>query len=1091
MHPYIYFESVNNNGETEFFAETSTVKITGTIDWRLIPNISINVPSDMQSVIVLLKQSRIHDISDFSVGERLTDELNTNYSKDTSNSSVLSFSPNVGKYLGNPTYGRTIITTPYKLSDNHAYVFELMLNSVSPNKPGGDKIMLSFWGRSDNTFNYSVPSVKYYQNWLPLKIQLATNSEGFICIILGDDTIRFDTFGNNNTLVVERVHLLFGGVFTKKTEGWSITNEITLPVSYTNVTDTVVIKEPESEVVKEVVSQTSNTSIFIPKISKFISNVSGGINKKIKITLPENYTISDGIYYEVELSLSDIDGQTGKGIQKARVAWWGRNNGTIRAYGRCYKDEQFDFLVRICIDENNRYAILLDGFFANNSKLLVSQMINWSSSKAEIDGWDIDDYLDETGFTEIYTPKVVKAISKDETYSLLEQSDAVPIKPKNFNIFGSSKSTTRHATSGWLYFLLQGLMKRAGYNDKITGSGIETGVTNYKRFTDKSGKKITGVGSYLEFQTYGDNVNIVQLIERTSDYGEFNIYVNDVLFANYNNRNKTIEAGKSITFTGDGVQRSFVLPDVDSYNFNVTLGGVPQIVTMTPSYNEGVDCYAVRTILPNVNGEVIRVIYFPNAPTLGSIIEVNYDKGRAIGYIQSDYNENEIGNTESFNPIYISDLNSAATFPEGYPLMPVVANDESVIRLNFNSYGLRKIKIELTGGVNPYFNFDFSVSEWNGWMNGAFGGWDLPRMFNEYRFRDWRGVRYNSNPEVTLLEFGTNDDRHEIDRVFVKEVNMTESELRLIKMKDVVYIDYNGVDDYNVGLCYDTIAAITAFTLQSDSIKTSNIEVGDYVKIGQYYSSWREFIVRKISEVDLITGTITWDSPISTNKLWHYKNLSDLVGSQFSVRRLGQFKTNFSNLIDKIQLACPSSDIKLIGMSAFNNNDYCSGWAYDEAMEDVAHSKGCEHIQIWQEQVRYNEGALVDSILIDIPNTGVNEYVVPAASITNKNREMRVIVDGIDVTGISAYVERKDGWYLDELVSGSSITLPSGSVWSDVTAIANDVDGDVVVHFYNNVPTGEETIQLMVSKSGWSDDGVHQSVNGNQTYANCILKSIV
>ena len=129
--------------------------------------------------------------------------------------------------------------------------------------------------------------------------------------------------------------------------------------------------------------------------------------------------------------------------------------------------------------------------------------------------------------------------------------------------------------------------------------------------------------------------------------------------------------------------------------------------------------------------------------------------------------------------------------------------------------------------------------------------------------------------------------------------------------------------------------------------------------------------------------------------------------------------------------------------------------------------------------------------IINIPSSGVADYVVDGADIGNVNRALRVWVNGVDVTGIDAYVERTDGWFVTSDVDPSLIHLMQGQDWNQVVPFATDYAvKPVKVHFYGNVPASSDTIQLVVGGFGWSDDGVHQTESGNQTYGSCILKAI-
>jgi len=374
---------------------------------------------------------------------------------------------------------------------------------------------------------------------------------------------------------------------------------------------------------------------------------------------------------------------------------------------------------------------------------------------------------------------------------------------------------------------------------------------------------------------------------------------------------------------------------------------------------------------------------------------------------------------------------------------------------------------------------------------GNIGGYDLARAISESQWHDWRCVRYLPYFDVLMLEYGTNDDRYQIDRVLVREQTFTLEEIKNVKLKEVIYITNTGNTSFATGLCTGTIQEITPFSLTSDDIKTSEIEVGDFIKIGEYRSDWREFAVRTVATVDKVNGVVTWDKPFSVSEIWHYNNLSDMVGAQFAVRRLGQVRTNYKTLIGKFKASNPNAQLLVVGMSAFNTNDYCSGWGYNELQQELADQYNGTFVNISDEQIRFNDGALSNPKIINIPSSGVADYVVDGADVGNVNRAFRVWVNGVDVTGIDAYVERTDGWFVTSDVDPSLIHLTQGQDWNQVVPFATDYDiKPVRVHFYGNVPASGDTIQLVVGGYGWSDDGVHQTESGNQTYGSCILKAI-
>lgn len=835
---------------------------------------------------------------------------------------------------------------------------------------------------------------------------------------------------------------------------------------------------------------------FIPyKFGMSMQNVPSGV---FDIKTP--YLITESTILSVFLEIGDA-GSSGARIGglSIRLNFWLFRNGFSyyppkAIYGLPVNTPEIpirlasdvDGYVHIILGKDNTAWAALG--HANNLFINIDKVYAGGKSYIRQNNWSITNTnaIDETYETVTDVQSLIAPAEKNEF-----QADVLPVKPASFAIFGSSKSTTRQLSrdTGWVGKLLHGLFKKAGLVIDFTAKTLAvSGLNTGRRFFSNASKKITGVNNFIEFETYGNALSIVQVIARTTDYGVFNVYADNSLIGVFDNKNKTLKGSKTVAFEGDGIQRSFFIPDLCSFNFNVQVNSIKKTVTMDPSTiaSGSYECYAVRTILPNGNGQVQRILYFSSAPT--GTINVTYEIGDLIAYSISDYHTKENGLDENTNPVYISDVNSAATYASGYPLMPMLCDERAVVRFNFGTYAKRKIKIQIVNGVNPYFDFDFAVAEYNTLMNAAFGGYDVLRVISEGRWRDWRCLRYFFNPDKLFMEYGTNDDRYQIDRILVSTKEMTLDELKKTKMKLVKTITKSG-SNLSVGLCIGTIQSITAFTITSEDIKTSDIEVGDYLRIGEYHSSWREFVVRRVTAVDKGAGTVTWDVPFNPDTIWHYNTLDDMVGAQFAVRRLGQFKTNMQTAITKMKSVLPSTKIYLVGMSAFRDNDYCSGWGYDECLQDLAKEFSCEYINISNEQIRFNEGALSDSNEIEITSTGASTYTVKADSFSNQNREMRVLVNGVDITGVSAYIDVKNGWYVKGDATIDDVELTASDDWNDVTPFALDnAKGDVDIVFYKDIPTTSDQIKLICAKVGWSDDGVHQTTNGNITYSDSIIK---
>lgn len=1103
----------NANGGATPYKQTyvygaGTVQIQCAIDWSVFTiGSSIFIDDALDATPYYILSPNNVFLSDLNTFNPATLDLKEKQSN-INGSSVKTFVPNCTAWAGNAPLPVYVFKTPYKFANELNYFFEISAKTSSGRKVGYKTMTISFWGRSNGTFNFYTPKF-FWSDGNTTPVRLCVNSDGFICIVIGtDNTSLTTTLGGNLALYIKKVGIDGLGSTINVTpiyDGWSISGRQSLDETYTNVYQAENGNAQENTLQNGYQIKPTPTSIattFTPLVAASLGS-SKYPGYKMKIALPAGFTPSLNTAYRMRIQIKDISNK-GYGITEAILEFWGRASAAWLQYGVIYKDARFPMYVRVGLN-GTRYYVLLDGDLWNNTVVTIPEFTAYNNTTLNdtlMSDFVFSTYIEDelADYVTVYTPPVYKNATIDYVNNAISDGGSVvqPVKAKSYAIFGSSKSTTRNAYSGWLAYLVDGLLTLANKTTNLITTGtVANRPYNQKALTNTAngivGKKITGVGSSLTFTVFGSHVDLVQFIERTTNYAVFDVYDNDVKIGSFNNRNKTMLGQRTQIFAGTGAQKSFVIDHLDSYNFAVTVNGTAQTVSMNPGLSGG-DCYAVRTIMtfaPYNDGQPRRILYFPVAPANGATIQLTYNVGRAVGFTQSDFNEDENGNTENTNPVSIASLTADAVTRSGYPLSPVINNPDAVLRFSFDAYGMHRIKIVITGGTNPYFDFDFACAELNNFMNAAFGGYDLARAIREGQWHDWRCVRYLPYFDVLMLEYGTNDDRYQIDRVLVREQTFTLEEIKNVKLKEVIYITNTGNTSFATGLCTGTIQEITPFSLTSDDIKTSEIEVGDFIKIGEYRSDWREFAVRTVATVDKVNGVVTWVKPFSVSEIWHYNNLSDMVGAQFAVRRLGQVRTNYNTLIGKFKASNPNAQLLVVGMSAFNTNDYCSGWGYNELQQELADQYNGTFVNISDEQIRFNDGALSNPKIINIPSSGVADYVVDGADVGNVNRAFRVWVNGVDVTGIDAYVERTDGWFVTSDVDPSLIHLTQGQDWNQVVPFATDYGiKPVRVHFYGNVPASGDTIQLVVGGYGWSNDGIHQTESGNQTYGSCILKAI-
>ncbi len=153
--------------------------------------------------------------------------------------------------------------------------------------------------------------------------------------------------------------------------------------------------------------------------------------------------------------------------------------------------------------------------------------------------------------------------------------DGVPMRQRNIVWMGSSNVWGE----GYLYdsylkapmeWLFKSTGKFNGAEDVVASNG--SFVENAKKFFDGKAVKITGVGSTIKFTHKGSELNICQVIERSSEHAIIGLYDGDTKVAEFTNHNDTIGTD-SKTFSGNGTQTKFNLDRCFTYNHTLTVNG--------------------------------------------------------------------------------------------------------------------------------------------------------------------------------------------------------------------------------------------------------------------------------------------------------------------------------------------------------------------------------------------------------------------------------------------------------------------------------------------------------------------------------------
>lgn len=586
--------------------------------------------------------------------------------------------------------------------------------------------------------------------------------------------------------------------------------------------------------------------------------------------------------------------------------------------------------------------------------------------------------------------------------------------------------------------------------------------------------RVAGVGSKISFKHRGSELNICQVIERTSDYAVIGVYDGDTKVAEFTNHNGTI-GSDSASFTGDGSHTKFNLDRCFTYNHRLTINGVEKSIALNTqgygaSFPADVDCLVIRA-MSNDGSKVIHSLWFKEAPADGAVINVTYDYGETICYVKSTVGENADGVNESpYGDGTISyDPNNPATIGSGLDFRLI--NEKSFFKYWFNTDEERDVTLKIErGSANSYFTFNFASSVYHNVMNAGIGGY-MASTFNTTKgLTAWYNIANFFTPDFVSIGLTGNDDKKNFPRKINRVVNMSLAELRDYPSLEIGKIEYVAASDtYDVTLNSCTITEITARSLKSPSIIGSDVVAGDFVRIGTYTGDLRQVQTRRVESVDTVNGVVTWAEPLHLNEFICLDSLQDLVGQDVSIRSIEQYMLNMELLIKNILSINPKCKVCLF------NVYYVDMW-----MRNTAEYT---YIQQW--------------IASEFP---ANVFVVDAwkysrdyVECSRKSRTINVTADGGDTISFASpsslgHWEGIEVWVGDENVYGKDcypITGYKNTVdpnksgtalnWESNNAYLTSftAKGNMQIKWKKNVPTTGTAVTIKLAYNQWSSDWGH------------------
>lgn len=643
-------------------------------------------------------------------------------------------------------------------------------------------------------------------------------------------------------------------------------------------------------------------------------------------------------------------------------------------------------------------------------------------------------------------------------------------------------------------FLKERLSKTVFHNGSSVLYSVQRDIIENGLFYGGNASLISGLTAAIEFDLFGDEIAICQALRRTpSAYGVMNVYADGSLIGTFDNKNTVGSAAED--FSGEGLQE-IRLSHPCTFNHRIYINGSSTPIDSAKiKYNTGTStggaipagCDAWIFRAPAGDGSATcHGIQF--AASLGAItsVHIEYDYGRIVaherstlGQTENEYeNENYYGaGNVSFDPDQPAGGASSG--------MEFRAIDKRAFFIHkFTEYKTRHFRIEIVGGTDPYFIFNFATNRYHNLMNAGIGGWELADLLDRPdKLNHWTQFFRYFKPTILFEEAMTNDDWSFPTRRISRSIGeVSLSELQKMHQLEVHKITYDSATDkYAVEMCTGIISAITPNSLTSPDIVGTATQVGDIVRIGNYHGDVRQTCCRKITAVNTATGVIEWLEPITADSLLMIEDISDLVGAEINIRNLNSYKAKYVRLIESIQSVSPQTRI-VVAHDGLPNFWTRQLWGYEIVHAELAAEyQNVEFIDcetfLWNLMNQTITGTRKETVI----STGASRYSLSFAGTQYGGWQgFKVLVNGIDVYGKDAYVEMDMAYRLNANVSGAAAnkTSPydrSKSGW-------NRSGAALTLFFTKNVPGVNDTIEVQYADSVWSPDFCHVNDLGAWAY---------
>ena len=627
-----------------------------------------------------------------------------------------------------------------------------------------------------------------------------------------------------------------------------------------------------------------------------------------------------------------------------------------------------------------------------------------------------------------------------------QTGDPSPLMKKTLNIICAGSSIT------WTGGLLSGFTGGLDYLIRLHSGGHvlpcdldSCGGSLFRHFKlfGGTGLLLNGIGSYLEFDFTGDTLFLCQLIRCVNGYAEVKITADGRVVDRFNNRNLTM-GHASVAFTADGIRKTFPLGRPFTRAHKICINGSQKRGEISrhdyDEMNFGANDYLIIRSL-NETGHVEHLLCFAEPPPGNSKVTAEFSYGESIGYTACTVGENEQGEMES---VY-----GFAGPKPNYGLDFRYSNPAAFRRISLPQSGRQRIRLEITGGEDPYFVFNFAADRMIRIMNAGIGGWKLDLFLNDKRGRNIDKALSILEPDVIFLEFSANDDWHYFQRK-TRAPWMAAAEREIAAMP---LLELYEVKNHGVRSCAAPILALTPNSLRCSAMH--GVEAGDIARIG-----------REIREI----------SHVKEDWIYWSKALADPSPREVIIRSLKEYRNRFRILIKRIRCRFPHVIVFLIA-PAPANYERRQLWGYDIVLKRLAAEfPECRVIEMEKYMKQFQPKDWIEYDFISdgrreykLPWTGYSQYfsLTPQYDYSIACTD-RFVADGYREFSLDDPAEtdpRMRGWKLNEPQPMSLI--------------------------FKTAPPSGIKFRIRYSPGGWSHDYCHPNQAGCQIYSEAYFQALL